>query len=90
VSLDDHPRSSNAQKLRFPLAVPGLEYEPRTVGFGDERPDWQRAVDPLGRFRALIGGDVALAKSNAILACAETVAAHPAWEAVAAESGAPS
>jgi glutathione S-transferase len=87
VRLDNHPRSSDAQKLRSPLAVPGLEYERSTVRLADERPDRQLAVNPLGAIPALTDGDVALAESNAILAGAETVAAHPAWEAVAAESG---
>jgi glutathione S-transferase len=35
--LHDHPRSSNAQKVRFLLSVLGLEYERRTVPFADER-----------------------------------------------------
>ena len=33
VRLHDHPRSSNAQKVRFLLGVLGLEYERRTVPF---------------------------------------------------------
>jgi hypothetical protein len=31
VRLHDHPRSSNAQKVRFPLGVLGLDYERRMV-----------------------------------------------------------
>ena len=67
MRLHDHPRSSNAQKVRFLLAVLGLEYERRTVPFGVARPDWHLAVNPLGGIPALIDGDVVLAESNAIL-----------------------
>jgi glutathione S-transferase len=67
VRLHDHPRSSNAQKVRFLLSVLGLEYERRTVPFADERPDWHLAINPVGGIPALIDGDVVLAESNAIL-----------------------
>ena len=67
MRLHDHPRSSNAQKVRFLLAVLGLEHERRTVPFGEARPDWHLAVNPLGGIPALIDGDVVLAESNAIL-----------------------
>jgi glutathione S-transferase len=67
VRLHDHPRSSNAQKVRFLLAVLGLEYERRTVPFADERADWHLAVNPVGGIPALIDGEVVLAESNAIL-----------------------
>ncbi len=32
--MHDHPRSSNAQEVRFLLGVLGLEYERRTVPAG--------------------------------------------------------
>jgi glutathione S-transferase len=67
VRLHDHPRSSNAQKVRFLLGVLGLEYERRTVPFEAPRPDWHLAVNPLGGIPALIDGELALAESNAIL-----------------------
>ena len=67
MRLHDHPRSSNAQKVRFLLSVLGLEYERRTVPFADERADWHVAVNPLGGIPALIDGTVVLAESNAIL-----------------------
>jgi glutathione S-transferase len=67
VRLHDHPRSSNAQKVRFLLSVLGLEYERKTVPFADERADWHVAVNPIGGIPALIDGEVALAESNAIL-----------------------
>jgi glutathione S-transferase len=67
VILHDHPRSSNAQKVRFLLAVLGLEYERRTVPLADERPGWHLAVNPVGGIPALLDGDVVLAESNAIL-----------------------
>jgi glutathione S-transferase len=67
VRLHDHPRSSNAQKVRFLLGVLGLEYERRTVPFGVERPDWHLAVNPLGGIPTLIDGDLVLPESNAIL-----------------------
>jgi glutathione S-transferase len=67
VRLHDHPRSSNAQKVRFLLGVLGLSYELRTVPFEAPRPGWHLAVNPLGGIPALIDGDVVLAESNAIL-----------------------
>jgi glutathione S-transferase len=67
VRLHDHPRSSNAQKVRFLLGVLGLEYERRTVPFSEERPDWHLAVNRVGGIPTLLDGDVALAESNAIL-----------------------
>jgi glutathione S-transferase len=54
VRLHDHPRSSNAQKVRFLLGVFGLECESRTVPFEGRRPDWHLAVSPLGGIPALI------------------------------------
>ncbi len=65
--LHDHPRSSNAQKVRFLLAVLGLEYERRTVPFAHERPDWHVAVNPVGGIPTLLDGALVLAESNAIL-----------------------
>jgi glutathione S-transferase len=67
VRLHDHPRSSNAQKVRFLLGVLGLEYERRTVPFGEPRADWHLAVNPLGGIPTLIDGDLVLPESNAIL-----------------------
>ena len=67
MRLHEHPRSSNAQKVRFLLGVLGLSYERRTVPFEAPRPDWHLAVNPLGGIPALIDGDVVLAESNAIL-----------------------
>jgi glutathione S-transferase len=65
--LHANPRSSNAQKVRFLLAELGLDYELREVPFGDERPDWHVAVNPLGGIPALVDGDLELAESHAIL-----------------------
>jgi glutathione S-transferase len=65
--LHANPWSSNAQKVRFLLAELGLPYELREVPFGDERPDWHLAVNPLGGIPALIDGDFELAESQAIL-----------------------
>jgi glutathione S-transferase len=67
VRLHDHPRSSNAQKVRFLLGVLGLSYERRTVPFAAPRPDWHLALNPLGGIPALIDGELVLAESNAIL-----------------------
>jgi glutathione S-transferase len=67
VILHDHPRSSNAQKVRFLLGVLGVECERRTVPFEEPRPDWHYAVNPVGGIPVLIDGDVVLAESNAIL-----------------------
>ena len=65
--LHANPRSSNAQKVRFLLGELGLDYELREVPFGDERPDWHVAVNPLGGIPALVDGDLQLAESHAIL-----------------------
>jgi glutathione S-transferase len=67
VRLHDHPRSSNAQKVRFLLGVLGLEAERRTVPFEAPRPAWHLALNPLGGIPVLIDGDLVLAESNAIL-----------------------
>jgi glutathione S-transferase len=67
VILHDHPRSSNAQKVRFLLGVLALEYQRRTVPFEEPRPGWHYAVNPVGGIPVLIDGDVVLAESNAIL-----------------------
>jgi glutathione S-transferase len=65
--LHANPRSSNAQKVRFLLAELGLPHELREVPFGDTRPDWHVAVNPLGGIPALVDGDLRLAESHAIL-----------------------
>ena len=65
--MHDHPRSSNAQKVRFLLGVLGLDYERRTVPFEAPRPDWHLALNPLGGIPALIDGELVLAESNTIL-----------------------
>ena len=65
--LHANRRSSKAQKVRFLLAELGLDYELREVPFGDERPDWHVAVNPLGGIPALVDGDLELAESHAIL-----------------------
>ncbi len=67
MRLHDHPRSSNAQKVRFLLGVLDLEYERRTVPFEPPRPGWHLALNPIGGIPVLIDGDVVLAESNAIL-----------------------
>jgi glutathione S-transferase len=67
VRLHDHPRSSNAQKVRFLLGVLGLSYERRTVPFEAPRPGWHLEANPLGGIPALIDGGLVLAESNAIL-----------------------
>jgi glutathione S-transferase len=65
--LHANPRSSNAQKVLFLLAELALPYELREVPFGDARPDWHVAVNPLGGIPALVDGDLQLAESHAIL-----------------------
>ena len=67
VLLHDNPRSNNAQKVRFLLAELGLDYERREVPFGEARPAWHRAVNPVGGIPALVDGDLRLAESGAIL-----------------------
>jgi glutathione S-transferase len=67
VRLHDHPRSGNAQKVRFLLGVLGLDYERLTVPFEEPRPDWHYAVNPLGGIPVLLDGDLVLTESNAIL-----------------------
>jgi glutathione S-transferase len=67
VRLHDHPRSSNAQKVRFLLGILGLEAERRSVPFEEPRPGWHYAVNPVGGIPTLIDGDLVLSESNAIL-----------------------
>ena len=73
MRLHDHPRSSNAQKVRFLLSVLALEYERRTVPFADERPDWHLAINPVGGIPALIDGDVVLPANGAEYRAAKQV-----------------
>ena len=65
--LYDNPVSSNALKVRFLLAVLGLEYERREVPLTRPRPDEYVALNPLGGVPALADGDFVLAESHAIL-----------------------
>jgi glutathione S-transferase len=66
--LYSSPVSGNALKVRFLLAELGLAHETVDVPFDDwPRPDWYRALNPVGRIPALRDGDLVLAESNAIL-----------------------
>jgi len=66
--LYSSPVSGNALKVRFLLAELGLEYETVDVPFDDwPRPDWYRALNPVGRIPTLRDDDLVLAESNAIL-----------------------
>ncbi len=76
--LHDHPRSSNAQKVRFLLAELELPYERRDVPLGRTRPDWHVAVNPAGGIPALIDDGFALAESHAILRYLATDDVYPA------------
>lgn len=67
LTLHANPRSSNAQKVRFLLAELGLPHEVREVPFGEERPAWHLAVNPVGGIPALVDGELQLAESHAIL-----------------------
>ena len=67
MRLYDHPRSSNALKVRFVLAELSLEYERVEVTLASPRPDWYLALNPLGRVPALEDGDLLLTESQAIL-----------------------
>jgi glutathione S-transferase len=86
VILHDHPRSSNAQKVRFLLGVLGLPYERRTVPFAPPRPGWHLALNPLGGIPVLVDGELVLAESNAILRhLAEREGRDDVWPARAEE-----
>ena len=65
--LHDHPRSSNAQKVRFLLAELDRPYARREVPLELERPAWHLAVNPAGGIPALVDDGFVLAESNAIL-----------------------
>ena len=65
--LHDNPTSSNALKVRFLLAVLGLEYERREVPLARPRPDDYVALNPVGGVPTLVDGDFVLAESHAIL-----------------------
>lgn len=65
--LHDNPGSSNALKVRFLLAVLGLEYERREVPLARPRPDEYVALNPVGGVPTLVDGDFVLAESHAIL-----------------------
>lgn len=65
--LYDHPVSSNALKVRFLLAVLGLDYERSHVPFAAPRPAEYTKLNPFGRIPTLVDGDLVLAESNAIL-----------------------
>lgn len=65
--LYDHPRSSNALKVRFLLAELDLPYERREVPMAQPRPAEYLAVNPLGLIPALVDGELVVSESNAIL-----------------------
>ena len=65
--LHDNPISSNALKVRFLLAVLGLEYERREVPLSRPRPDEYVALNPVGGVPTLVDGEFVLAESHAIL-----------------------
>jgi len=66
--LYSSPVSGNALKVRFVLAELGLKYETVDVPFDERpRPEWYRAVNPVGGIPALRDDDLVLAESNAIL-----------------------
>ena len=76
--LHDHPRSSNAQKVRFLLAELELPYERRDVPLGRSRPDWHLALNPAGGIPVLVDDGFALAESHAILRYLASEDAYPA------------
>lgn len=65
--LHDNPTSSNALKVRFMLAVLGLEYERREVALARPRPDDYVELNPVAGVPTLVDGDFVLAESHAIL-----------------------
>lgn len=67
IVLYDHPRSSNALKVRFLLAELGLAYERREVPLARPRPDWYLAVNPVGGVPALDDGGLVVSESQAVL-----------------------
>ena len=67
LTLYDHPRSSNALKVRFLLAELDLPYERREVPMAQPRPADYLEVNPVGLIPTLVDGDVVVSESNAIL-----------------------
>lgn len=67
MRLYDHPRSSNALKVRFLMAELGLECERVEVPLSSPRPDWYLALNPVGLIPALEDDGLLLSESNAIL-----------------------
>lgn len=67
LALHDNPASSNALKVRFLLAVLGLEYERRDVPLARPRPDDYVELNPVAGVPTLVDGDFVLAESHAIL-----------------------
>jgi glutathione S-transferase len=65
--LYDNPVSSNALKVRFMLAELELGYDRTLVPFELPRPDWYRAVNPVGGIPALEDDGFVVTESNAIL-----------------------
>ena len=76
--LHDHPRSSNAQRVRFLPAELDLPYERCDVPLGRSRPDWHVALNPAGRIPLLVDDGFALAESHAILRYLATEDVYPA------------
>jgi glutathione S-transferase len=65
--LHGNPSSSNALKVRFLLAVLGLEYERREVPLARPRPEDYVALNPVAGVPTLVDGEFVLAESHAIL-----------------------
>jgi glutathione S-transferase len=67
IVLYDNPVSANAMKVRFLLAVLGLEYERRYVPMPRPRPSWYLELYPFGTIPFMEDGDLQFGESNAML-----------------------
>ena len=67
IVLYDNPVSTNAMKVRFLLAVLGLDYDRKYVPMARPRPDWYLDRYPFGTIPFMEDGDVELGESNAML-----------------------
>ncbi len=69
LKLYTFPLSGNAHRVELALSLLGLPYEAEEVnlGGGEQRADWFKKLNPVGKVPVLVDGETVLTESTAIL-----------------------